>query len=190
MKHNLTYRKLVTIVCGLAFISLVSCDRDNNSTGYVYMPDMTYSRAYESYSTNPNFADDLTMREPVDGTVPRGYTPLPYTKDPLDRIKAGVELKNPYESNIENLARGEVLYNRNCIHCHGSKGDGQGNLYTSGLFPFPPASLVNEKVRNLPDGEIFHTITYGIGVMGSQSSSVQFNDRWKIILYIRKELQK
>lgn len=178
----------------ILFISLSlffnsGCDRDNNHPGYNYYPDMTDSRAYESFSENPNFSDNSTLREPVSGTVPRGYLPLPYTKDLADRTKAGVELRSPIKSDQSNLERGKVLYERFCLQCHGELGDGQGLLYTSTLYQFPPASLVNEKVKNIPDGEIFHTITYGYGVMAEHGSIILPEDRWKIILYIRQELQ-
>ncbi len=183
------FNKLIYLSVIIILISLSACDRDNNSTGYTYFPDMVDSRAYEAYSENPNFADRSTMRQPPEGTIARGYMPLPYTKDLEDRTLAGKELKNPYDYTEENLARGKVMFERICFNCHGPHGDGKGYLYTSGLFPFPPASLVNRKVDSIPDGEIFHTITYGYGVMGAHGSIVRPDDRWKIILYIRKELQ-
>jgi mono/diheme cytochrome c family protein len=122
--------------------------------------------------------------------VPRGFTPLPYTKDLADRTKAGLELKNPVELSDAALVRGKVLYERFCLQCHGPAGDGQGHLYTSKLYPFPPASLINEKVSNIPDGEIFHTVTYGFGVMPEHASIIPVEDRWLVIHYIRKYLQK
>ena len=64
---------------------------------------MTYSRAYESYSENPNFTDHSGFREPVEGTVPRGYAPLPYTKDLEDRDRAGREQFNPVASTDANV---------------------------------------------------------------------------------------
>jgi mono/diheme cytochrome c family protein len=171
-------------------VLLAACDRDNNHPGYTYFPDMTYSRAYESYSENPNFENHSTLREPVEGTVPRGYTPLPYTKDLEDRARAGRELVNPLMVSDAVVERGRVLYERYCIHCHGPHGDGQGHLYTSKLYPYPPASLVNEKVRTIEDGQIFHTITYGYGVMGAHGPIIRPEDRWNIIVYIREVLQK
>jgi mono/diheme cytochrome c family protein len=184
--NNFSY-SIVLIVT--AIICLTGCDRDKNSPGYTYMPDMAYSRTYESYSENPNFKDNMTLRIPPAGTVPRGYTPLSYTKDTVDRIKAGIELKNPFDNTPENLSRGEVLFKRFCIHCHGSKGDGMGHLYTSKLYPFPPRSLINARVRALPDGQIFHTITYGFGIMGAHGSMILPEDRWKIVIYIKEVLQ-
>ncbi|MGD2034664.1 MAG: cytochrome c [Bacteroidales bacterium] len=184
-EHHSSFLFFITVV-----FLLWGCDRDNNHPGYTYYPDMVDSRAYESYSENPNFPDNSTLREPVEGTVPRGYTPLPYTKDPEDRTLAGKELKNPFEADQTNVERGKVLFERFCLQCHGPKGDGKGLLYTSQLYPFPPASLVNEKVKGIPDGEIFHTITYGYGVMAEHGTIIPPEDRWKIVLYIRQELQK
>ena len=188
MKQIPAHNKFYLLAILSAFI--VACDRDNNHPGYNYYPDMTYSRAYESYSENPNFKDNSSLRKPVEGTVPRGFKPLPYTKDLEDRTRAGIELKSPLELSGINLEQGEILYNRFCWHCHGDKGDGQGILFTKKLYPYPPASLVNDKVKNIPEGEIFHAITYGYGVMGEHGSMIRPRDRWLIVLYIREELQK
>src|SRR4051812_25907647 len=61
-----------------AFIS--SCNYTTpNHPGYEFMPDMYRSPSYETNSINPLFADSMTDRLPVAGTVPRGdYLPYPY----------------------------------------------------------------------------------------------------------------
>lgn len=171
-------------------ITAFSCDRDKNHPGYVYYPDMTYSPAYETNSENPNFEDGQTMRTPVEGTVPRGFIPFPYEKNDTDMVLAGRELRNPLKNAPENLERGKITYERFCIDCHGESGDGKGHLFTSGLYPFPPASLINDKMKNKPDGEMFHQITVGWGIMGPYGLMVTPEDRWKVIVYIREELQK
>jgi mono/diheme cytochrome c family protein len=173
----------------LSLSGLFACDRTHNDPGYDYFPDMAYSKAYETYSENPVFADGKTLREPVGGTVSRGIIPYPYQKNDTDRLLAGRELVNPLAASNENLKRGEVAYNRFCINCHGSLADGNGNLFTSGLYNFKPASLVNDKVKNIPDGEIYHVITVGQGVMMAYGGIVRPEDRWKIVMYVR-ELQK
>ncbi len=50
-------------------VMAVSCSDVKRTPGKVYMPDMAYSRAYETYSTNPVFADGRTSQGPVAGTV-------------------------------------------------------------------------------------------------------------------------
>ncbi len=168
---------------------MISCDKDNNHPGYNYYPDMTYSRAYETYSPNENFPDGKTMREPVEGTIPRGFNPFPYEKTIEDRTRAGLEIKNPLEASTENIARGKERYGIYCIGCHGEKGDGMGYLHTSGSYAYKPASLLTERVQEVPDGEIFHVITLGYGIMGAHGTLIQPDDRWKIVLYIKNELE-
>ena len=168
---------------------LSSCDKRRSDPGYTYFPDMAYSRAYETYAENPNFSDDQTLRTPVEGTIPRGYVPFPYEKTDEDMIRAGKELVNPMNYSRENLARGKVVFEKICMQCHGELGDGKGHLFTSGRYPYPPASLINEKMQKKPDGEIYHQMTLGWGIMGSQGLLLRPEDRWKVILYIRKDLQ-
>jgi hypothetical protein len=173
----------------LFLLPVFACDRTHNSPGYDYFPDMAYSKAYETYSDNPVFADGKTLREPAEGTVSREMIPYPYEKNDTDRLLAGREFVNPLTATNENLKRGEVAYKRFCINCHGSMADGNGNLFTSGLYPIKPATLINEKVKNIPDGEIYHVITVGQGVMMAYGGIVRPGDRWKIVMYVR-ELQK
>jgi mono/diheme cytochrome c family protein len=180
--------QIVSSLIVITLVLLTSCDRDNNSPGYVYFPDMTYSRAYETYSENENFKDGQTMREPVEGTIPRGFEPFAYKKTEEGRTKAGLELTNPFKPTEENIARGKERFVIYCIHCHGKKGDGTGYLYTSGSYAFQPRSLLTERVQDVPDGEIFHVITLGYGVMGAHGFLVPPEDRWKIALYIQNEL--
>ncbi len=179
---------------GLAAMALItvfgSCDRDRNSTGWQYFDDMAHSAAYETYTPNPNFADGKTMRNPVEGTIPLGYQPYLYEKNDSDRVSAGKELVNPFEANPELLERGKAVYDVYCISCHGDKGDGKGFLFTSKKYPFPPANLLTDKIRNNPEGEIYHVITVGFGVMPQHGSQVRPDDRWKVAMYIKNVLHK
>ena len=165
---------------------VIGCNRNRNNPGWDYFPDMFYSTAYETFSKNPNFEDGMTMRVPVSGTVPRGFTPFNYTIDPESRIKAGKELVDPILPDSEVLLRGKMIYSTFCIGCHGIAGKGDGHLYTSRLYPVKPRSLVSEVAVKLKDGEIFHSITLGFGSMGAHGSQIRPDDRWKMILYIRK----
>lgn len=175
----------------LLFLVLIftSCDRNRNTTGWDYFPDMFYSNAYETYTPNPNFENGLTMRTPVEGTIAVGEVPFNYSIDPEERILAGEELVNPYMPNDETLKRGKELYSTYCVNCHGEKGSGDGHLYTSGLYPAIPRSLINQTAVDLKDGEIFHSITLGYGSMGPHGSLIRYNDRWLIVTYIREVLQ-
>ncbi len=183
MSGNNIYRTFFLL---LLTVLTLSCNRSRNNPGWDYFPDMFYSTAYETYSKNPNFSDSTTMRVPPQGTVPRDFTPFGYTIDPESRLRAGKELVNPFVAGNENLTRGKVVYSTFCLGCHGNSGSGDGKLFTSGLYPLKPRSLVSEEAVNLRDGEIYHSVTLGFGGMGAHGSQIRPDDRWKLVLYIRK----
>jgi mono/diheme cytochrome c family protein len=169
----------------IALIVLVSCDRQKKMRGYDYIPDMVYSKAYDTYSNNPNFKDSMTMRVPVEGTMPRGYVPFRYALDTISRHKAGLELVNPYQPYDEVIARGKLIYTTFCIGCHGDLGKGDGQLFSSGLYPLKPRDISAAPTARRPDGEIFHTITLGFGSMMPHGAQIKPEDRWKVVLYVR-----
>ena len=84
-------------------LALVSCNdsasdgiKEKTHRGYEYMPDMYYSHAYQTYTMNPNFSDSMSAREPVQGTIPRGFLPFEYENTLDDFKRAAIELKNPF----------------------------------------------------------------------------------------------
>ncbi len=124
------------------------------------------------------------MIEPQPGTVAVGEAPYPYAQNEADR--AGAELKNPFEPTPAVIAHGKFVYENVCITCHGPKGAGDGAV--TALFPKPP-SLMTQKVRDWPDGQLFHRPMRGQNSMPSHARQVDARDSWAVILYIR-EMQK
>jgi mono/diheme cytochrome c family protein len=122
--------------------------------------------------------------EPQPGTVAVADTPYPYAQNEADR--AGAELVNPLQPTPEVLAHGRFVYENVCITCHGPKGAGDGHV--TALFPKPP-SLMTQKVRDWPDGQLFHRPMRGQNSMPSHSRQVDQNDSWSVVLWIR-EMQK
>jgi len=47
------------------------------------------------------------------------------------------------------------------------------------------ANFHDARIRTMPDGQIFNTITWGKNTMGAYGSNVSVEDRWAIIAYIR-----
>ena len=174
----------------VSVILLSSCDYTRRTTGWDYFGDMIVSPAYESYTPNPNFVDGKTMQPPVEGTIPRGIIPYPFEKTDEDRVIAARTLVNEMESTAENMERGKTEYGIFCAQCHGEKGDGQGSLYVSKKYPYPPASLLSEKMISNPEADIYHVITVGHGIMAEHGSMIQPDDRWKIAMYVKNVLQK
>lgn len=90
---------------------------------------------------------------------------------------------NPIPFSDEVLKEGEVLFGRFCVHCHGEKGKGDGAVPATGKYPPPPA--YDGKLKDLPAGQIFYSITYGKGAMGSHASQLNKEERWKLVYYIQ-----
>lgn len=173
-----------------ALFVLNSCDHNRRTTGWQYFDDMVTSPAYETYSPNSNFKDGKTMQPPVEGTIARGMNPYPYLKTDEDRAIAAKTLVNELEPSVTNLERGKKQYGIYCAQCHGEKGDGQGRLFVSKKYTYPPASLLSEKMMAGTEGDIYHVITVGYGIMAAHGSMIRSEDRWKIAMYIKEDLQK
>jgi mono/diheme cytochrome c family protein len=182
-------KRAFIMLLGSVFLFIAACDRNRKTPGWDYFPDMVYSNAYETYSPNTNFRDGKTLQAPVEGTVSRDALPFSYGTSTGERTRAGRELVNPLENTAENLTRGRAAYGVFCAQCHGENGDGKGHLVLSGVYKYPVRTLVSGEMKKRPDGEIFHTITLGFGVMGAHGFMIRPEDRWKIILYIRDDLQ-
>ncbi len=179
------------VVISVMTLMLASCGKDPNKPGLEFMPDMYRSPGYKAYSVNALFADSTSARLPVAGTVPRDYTFFHYPSSNEGYEAAGRDLTNPLEMNELNLAAGKKLYADFCMHCHGESGNGDGSLIATGKFPPPPsyvtgASSRGGQMKDLSAGKIFHTITYGINLMGPHASQLNHEERWKITMYVQQ----
>lgn len=175
------------MVASLALtVGLVSCDSGNmrRTPGHIYAPDMTYSQAYDAYTSNPNFEDGLTSRAPVSGTVARGH-------DMPDHMVEGDTLGYKTFTTAMRFSEDEVkeggrLFNIYCGICHGTALDGQGPLFASGKFASMPANLKDAKYLHMPQGQIYAAIKYGKNMMGSYAAQLDIKQRWMVIAYIKK----
>ena len=188
--RNITILFLAGILLIFNSLFFTSCDRTRNDKGYEYFPDMGHTLAYKTYSPNPNFKDGKTEQPPVPGTVNRDMLPYHYPANDSGRVNAGRYLFNPLKNSKENINHGKEKFIIFCQNCHGEKGDGNGYLFTSKLFTVRPASLFSEKMMKVPEGEIFHIITRGWGVMGAHGAQIKPEDRWRIVIYIQNVIQK
>lgn len=173
------------ILQGVAVVALLAagCDeRDVSKRNFEYAPDMVGSVPYDAFAPNPNTPDGKTLMLPAQGTIPRGHVPLHYGAGPEEAARAASELANPYPASPEVTERGQVAFLRYCGPCHGAGGLGDGPVTVR--FPRPP-SLLADHAKGLKDGQIFHIITHGQGLMPGHGSQVSPEDRWKIVHHIR-----
>jgi mono/diheme cytochrome c family protein len=156
--------------------------RDPAKPNVEILPDMARSAAYASFSPNPVLPGGKTLQPPVPGTLPRGFEEFPYRNTPEDAIRAGKELKNPLDPAAAK-ARGAVVFQNFCTPCHGAAMRGDGAVAMRG-YPAPP-NLKSEKSMSLPEGQMFHILTFGQKNMPSYASQLTVRDRWSVISYIR-----
>ncbi len=184
--NNIMHMKkinLIGIVSGTIILSACT-KKDVNSPGFEYMPDMYRPYGLEYY--HPITVDGDTIwgaLVPPANTIARGYKPYPYPNTAEGYEMAGQNLKNPIPYSEEVVKEGEVLYTQYCIHCHGATGQGDGKV--SDKLPGPPPPYTSPNILNLPEGKMFHSITYGKGLMGSHNF-LSVEERWKLIHYIHK----
>lgn len=189
--------KKLSIIAILVSASVIwGCSDVRRSPGRIYMPDMTYSRAYETNVDISNLDSHGVHfdRRPVPGTIKRGELfPFPLaadkTGDSTNYVLAK-QVPNPLPSlNATQMKEAERLYLVNCGICHGMKLDGNGPLYNGGNGPYPaaPRNLVTEPVLSMPDGQLFYSITYGKGQMGPYGPQLSTTQRWMVIDYINSK---
>lgn len=159
---------LTLVVMGL---SALGCSRtDPNARKLQYMPDMADApsvKAQESYINPP------------DNSVPVNGVLYPDTVE-----AAEADFKNPLPATEDNLAKGQFLFETYCAVCHGKDGHGQGTLGTS--YPIGVPNIARADLAQRKDGFFFMKITNGKPMMPKYGHSTDPQERWQIILYLRK----
>lgn len=178
-------------------------------------PDMDRQQKKKAQKPSDFFPDGRVARPPVAGTVPLGYDfpgldpsadgPMPVAARPgggaasdyavgdsyLDTGRVGDYFGDgiPIEVTLKLVERGRERYEINCAVCHGSSGLGNGtaNPYWAGA---PIASLQDQRIIDMPDGQLYHTITNGKGAapnwtMFPYKDKITVRDRWAIVAYMR-----
>ena len=157
------------------------------------------------------FGDGLSSRQPIEGTVARGFlrTDTEYftgkkakapgaasaTATPAQQQTAGTQAGTqantfpddvdtfPFPVTKEIVERGRQRYDIFCSACHGLTGNGDGMIVRRGFRR--AASFNDDRLRQAPVGHFFDAVTNGWGAMPSYASQIPVQDRWAIITYIR-----
>jgi mono/diheme cytochrome c family protein len=95
--------------------------------------------------------------------------------------------KNPVAANAASITAGRALYNKNCRHCHGLRGKGDGPLAPKDP---KPADLTDAKWdHGGSDGEIFAVIFNGAPAQKSEmkpmKGTLTEKNVWEIVNYLR-----
>lgn len=183
--------KYIILLIGIA-LGFAACNSGytRRNPGKTYAPDMTYSRAYDAYTYNPNTPDSLTSQKPVAGTISRSeYVDVSLT---INDSLSYYSMTNPYSFTENDLDHGRRIYNIHCGICHGEKLDGNGPLYAdgNGKYAAKPANFNDPTIKDMSDGKYYYTIMYGKNKMGSYAAHLTHKERWEVIAYIRSKTSK
>lgn len=186
---------------------MISCTAGGDHPGTEFSPNMYHSVSYEPYSqitdttagqwlssgmegrgeffnSNPLNPYGMNLRQPPANTVQRGRSvaSLPYRIHADSLELAARTVRNPIEANEKVLNQGRALYTSYCYPCHG--GGGQGNGPVGNVY-LGVANFASDRLRDAPEGHIFHVITHGFGRMYPHGSQISPEDRWKIVHYVQ-----
>jgi len=108
-------------------------------------------------------------------------------------------LKNPHAPDARSLKTGKVLFQIYCAACHGLTGRAESEVAKRGM---PANDLTDDYVqKDLTEGWIFGTITFGSAVMppygraGDQndeargSNDLSVEERWDVVNYVKHQLR-
>ncbi|MGE9295267.1 MAG: c-type cytochrome [Puniceicoccales bacterium] len=161
-------------------------------------PDMDIQAKYKPQGENEFFPDQRDDRPMVPGAVLRGYNwdvkevfegdyafakaenPSKFTgkNDSGDFIK-----EIPVDVTYDLVQLGQKKYTVFCQPCHGQTGDGNGITKQYGMAATP--TYHDARLRDMPVGEIFNTITHGKNLMGAYGMKLNEDERWAVIAYVR-----
>jgi mono/diheme cytochrome c family protein len=142
------------------------------------MTEMHYQPSYRS--------QEPPRRLPAPGAVPITGREVSYSFDET------TQLANPVPATAQALARAGRLYQIECAFCHGPQGRGDGPVATffQGQVPVPPVDFSSPLVRRLSEGELFWSITYGIGNMPPFGRLLSQEQRWLLVHFVRSAAQE
>jgi cytochrome c5 len=180
-------------LAALTLVALVAGCRGQTSTDPPIVPlrNMFDQDRYDPQSESHFFLDGRTMRTPVAGTIPRerqidpeiGQGRLPDDSGYVLEVPKPVVVR--FGGMTAMIDRGEDRYNIYCRPCHDGTGSGQGVVIKrSGWQPAPP-TFHQDRIRKMPDGQMFATITHGVRIMPSYGARIPVEDRWALVSYVR-----
>ncbi|MBI2926350.1 MAG: cytochrome c [Verrucomicrobia bacterium] len=156
-------------------------------TPFEIFPDMDRQPKLRPQTRASFFQDGLSSQLPVEGTIARGsaYEDIPFNTGRLPGTTNFVETI-PAPMTAALLKRGQERYDIHCAPCHGLAGDGKGVTTKLGMSTI--ADLHDIKTRKLvqiPDGQLFDTLSNGKGLMQGYAAQVAIPDRWAVVAYVR-----
>lgn len=189
MNHPFSVLAAVCMAGGLT-AAAVGCRSETSAQPPIMLErNMFQQQRYNPQARSKFFTDGRTMRTPVAHTQSRDFETAPEIADGELADGSGYVLSTP-DSVVAQLGgiagsvkRGQERYNIYCRPCHDATGAGHGTVIKRGMAQ--PPTFHDERVRHMPDGQLFATISHGVRNMPAYNYSIPVNDRWAIVSYVR-----
>ena len=162
---------------------LTGCSSVSREPQIEVWDDMKRQGKYKPQRESSFFADHRMSRRPPAGTVARGFL----KEDEVLYTGVSNEMfvgKNPVQVDAQLLKVGQAKFNTYCSPCHSRVGDGKG-IVAVRTPAWQPTNLMDDRIKNYPDGQIFSTITNGKRTMPAYRFQITEHDRWAIVAYVR-----
>lgn len=180
----------------VAIGALVSCrGQTSRETPIFGIRNMYDQPKYEVQEESAFFSDRRTMRPLVDGVVAHDQDVDPQIAAGRLDDESGYVLEIPKQVVARSggmqalLERGKSRYGIYCTPCHDGTGSGEGlvkrRAVASGAAAFVPPTFHQDRIRHMPDGQLFATITNGKSNMPPYAMQLKVDDRWAIVAYVR-----
>lgn len=125
---------------------------------------------------------------------PKRSVPVAGTTVMVKDADAARGMANPIPVDDKSVAQGGRLFAIYCTPCHGQSGTGDGLV--GAKLVMKPWNLTNSNEmhswdpKDYPDGYIWGYISLGGAVMPSLANDLSATERWHVVNYVRKVLQK
>ncbi|MBX3258587.1 MAG: cytochrome c [Labilithrix sp.] len=180
----------------LALSALAACRGQTSRESPIFgIRNMYDQPRYDVQEESAFFPDHRTMRPLVEGVVAHDQEVDPQIAQGRLDDESGYVLEIPKvvverSGGLQAMAtRGKDRYEIYCTPCHDGTGSGEGlvkrRAVASGAAAFVPPTFHQDRIRHMPDGQLFATISNGKSNMPPYAMQIPVDDRWAIVAYVR-----
>lgn len=187
----LTPRKWLYFSAGfVALLGLGGCRGNPSSEPPIHWQRQMFTQDKgKAQRENTFFADHRAMRPLVEGTVPANASVElgPYYTGKDEKGAFVTNWPAEVQVSMDLLKRGQERFNIYCAPCHDRTGSGNGVVIqrANRTSRWVPTSYFEDRLMNMPVGQLFDTITNGVRTMPAYAYQVPISDRWAIVSYVR-----
>lgn len=188
------------LIAGLAVMTLAGCKPLDDGMVLIFGRSMRDQRSFDPYEhpmpapensvafaagNLPAAMGDVNVGQPEGVDIPP-FSQLDLGEPGIgsDVIRGMVNPTDPIDP--ASLARGEELYLRFCVVCHGPDGVGANAYIAEKHLLLPAYDLSGEVVSAYSDQYLYAMMRVGRGLMPEYGSRITHFDRWNVVNYVRQ----